>query len=954
MFIVISPGCQKKGGTDTVQIIPLNPVGSVDALAKWKEFTGTRPSRLEQYPEMLPAYALPGERTRALKGDESDTFRAAHPAWYKTTIPTNQVTTQFKGMVEWEPMQTLLLTVAGGSLPDEIDQDIADMAREAVLIAGVDVHMVYTSGNHRDTVSNKIYAGATGAESALLDSKLHWVYMDHGSIWMIDYGPFPITDLSNRVSFVDFEYYHERVLDDALPTRLGYEEFGINTFRMPVGFEGGNLQMDSMGTCYVTQGLLWYNSESEAELQDIFAEYLGCTQLVIVAPLADEGTTHIDMFFKLVDDHTVILGEYKPGVDGENKTLLDNNASILSSVSLPDNQPVTVHRMVMPTNNNHQVWRTHINSTFVKGPTGAVNLWPGFDDVDTDPEALAVWESVMPTWSHVRIKSDEIITWGGAMHCISRTVQAGQLQKWIPDGACQNGTCASNNPNAYGGNCNVDTGCSGPEWKGGCQGVSQQGCCDDGKLFFCEDGQLTEYNCQGACGWDSQNNFYNCGKTGEGPASYPIDCPWDQCTPNCNGKQCGDDGCGGTCGSCGLDESCNQGSCVGDPGCDGLTYEGCCTNDLKLKWCENGEVKTLECDNTCGWNPNANQPWYVCGAEGDGPPEFPISCEGECQPQCDGMQCGGDGCGGLCGSCDAGSLCQNGVCVCEPICEGVECGGDGCGGTCGTCGAGSSCDQGVCTCAPACDNAQCGDDGCGSICGNCGNGASCVEGFCIPDAGGCGNVGPAGVCQGRAKITCVDNDLDVVLCDDCCLGAPDFAAATCVPASGCPCEPDCVGKQCGDNGCGGSCGSCSPGLFCDVGTCVIDCTPDCNGKQCGADGCGGFCGGCAEGTGCLDGTCMCIPDCRFMQCGGDGCGGSCGTCLDGFACSANQTCESTGIPTDMGTGSADAGAPPGSGGGSSGCSTGSNPGSSAPLTALLTLSLGLVLRRRQKTIAQEV
>lgn len=34
------------------------------------------------------------------------------------------------------------------------------------------------------------------------------------------------------------------------------------------------------------------------------------------------------------------------------------------------------------------------------------------------------------------------------------------------------------------------------------------------------------------------------------------------CTPSCSGKQCGDDGCGGTCGTCSSDQTCTSGQCV--------------------------------------------------------------------------------------------------------------------------------------------------------------------------------------------------------------------------------------------------------------------------------------------------------------------------------------------------------------------------------------------------------
>gem|GEM_PF-3627050 len=75
-----------------------------------------------------------------------------------------------------------------------------------------------------------------------------------------------------------------------------------------------------------------------------------------------------------------------------------------------------------------------------------------------------------------------------------------------------------------------------------------------------------------------------------------------------------------------------------------------------------------------------------------------------CIPDCDGKECGSDGCGGSCGSCDSGEICSNGQCVasCTPIkdCGHVECGtiSDGCGGTiyCGSCDPLEVCENGIC------------------------------------------------------------------------------------------------------------------------------------------------------------------------------------------------------------------------------------------------------------------
>jgi len=80
-------------------------------------------------------------------------------------------------------------------------------------------------------------------------------------------------------------------------------------------------------------------------------------------------------------------------------------------------------------------------------------------------------------------------------------------------------------------------------------------------------------------------------------------------------------------------------------------------------------------------------------------------------------------------------------------------------------------------------------------------------------------------------------------------------------------QPDCDGRECGDDGCGGSCGTCSPGLVCtDDGACVA-CEANCTGRECGDDGCGGSCGTCGADETCQSGRCEEATD----NCTGDDC-----------------------------------------------------------------------------------
>jgi uncharacterized repeat protein (TIGR01451 family) len=67
---------------------------------------------------------------------------------------------------------------------------------------------------------------------------------------------------------------------------------------------------------------------------------------------------------------------------------------------------------------------------------------------------------------------------------------------------------------------------------------------------------------------------------------------------------------------------------------------------------------------------------------------------------CDGVACGPNACGQICGQCPINSTCISGECVCLPSCAGKTCGSDGCGATCGTCAAGEICTAGKCVPKP--------------------------------------------------------------------------------------------------------------------------------------------------------------------------------------------------------------------------------------------------------------
>ena len=485
------------------------------------------------------------------------------------------------------------------------------------------------------------------------------------------------------------------------------------------------------------------------------------------------------------------------------------------------------------------------------------------------------------------------------------------------------------------------------------------------------------------------------------------------CTPACDGKQCGDDGCDGTCGTCKAGEDCLDGKCACIPKCEG-------------KDCG---------DDGCGASCGDCAEGLICGGD--------AKCAAPgCESECEGKECGTGLCGKSCGACSAGLECsEEGKCIdpetCVPDCTGKECGSDKCGGDCGFCDFELFCTNGKCTteCTPNCTGKQCGDNGCGKPCGTCADGVACTLGGICGNActsckyqDGCfessfenGSLGgwqllsgiPAIVeslgtatptdgtymlqlSTGSGSLSEISSEaalpdclpdgcyqlsfdmkfyseefqewcgsqyqdaLDVTLVqadvpkqllhwavDDMCPaekcsanpacsdhfiglegsdvqfdkgeawktpwhtekigftlsgGKPFELHFTAIDAGDAiydtvvlidnlqfiPSSKSCTGKKCGDDGCGGTCGTCAAGGVCFENQC---CTPVCDGKSCGAgsNGCGGACT-CAEGS-CVDGEC-CLPKCDGTTCGDDGCGGSCDyTCYNaGGTCVADGSC----------------------------------------------------------------
>lgn len=249
---------------------------------------------------------------------------------------------------------------------------------------------------------------------------------------------------------------------------------------------------------------------------------------------------------------------------------------------------------------------------------------------------------------------------------------------WLGDGTCQEElNCSWTGWDN--GDCFVTCGddeiadcwnwCTPKSWLG-------NGVCDYG--LECEqwnwdegDCQAPSDSCKGFCGVSAGLCYCDstCFTAGDCCADvcdhcFLVGCG---CVPDCTGKQCGNDGCYGSCGWCDWGSGCNEtGQCI-------------------VGLCQEGYIK--DCDGQCGWagsvgdgycdDGSGYDPWDPDPYPWDGEEDSDVywgnnfNCEefdfdgGDCEPcipKCDGKVCGYDGCWGVCGECSLDEVCFIGQC----------------------------------------------------------------------------------------------------------------------------------------------------------------------------------------------------------------------------------------------------------------------------------------------------
>ncbi len=603
----------------------------------------------------LPAWRTQAEYNLLGKPDQYDDFRAEHKEWYAQTAPPPAG--QYRPFAEWEPMQAIW-TVYSSGMPGTkpvrrmfAEQTIAFVRHSKIKVEAIAV--VSNTAIKNDFLKALDEYGITAEEK----EEVVMVIMPNQTIWHIDYGPFPLVDKADgHLAFTDYVYYPPRTLDDAMPTRIGRDYYkDITTYRMPFPFEGGNIQSDGVGICVTSERALSNTGFSVAKVRNLLKKYNACETTWVIKDITDDGTGHIDMFFKWSQPNEIIMGEYHDTIDvdydgdGEvetlamagavapnykgvfalNKKRMNDNAAFFAAQKGSNGEPIKVHRLTMMTrfrDSYGDLPRTFINSTFASG----VNAYPSYttkscrdpdgagcmlDTECADTEYCSVGHcTAMSPDAETIVGCDEIVGCAKGTECVDDPIKVklaatAQLE-WeaaMPD--WKHVGLRADTIGLWSGaiHCitrNIPVGALVKDLEDGLCIGGQCACIDDGAKQSC----------------DYSSECF-------GPA-YVCDC--NICKGQCpNGSLCTDDA------DCASDEnSVVAGDCNIDPrqackgkvatGCGDVPDEGLCQNG-QLKFCEGTTVATETCGDCCGFGPQDARLYSCLGADKC------AACQKECE-----------------------------------------------------------------------------------------------------------------------------------------------------------------------------------------------------------------------------------------------------------------------------------------------------------------------------------
>ena len=285
--------------------------------------------------------------------------------------------------------------------------------------------------------SNTVKTTLTNNSVALENTR----YIQHAttSVWIRDYGVNNIyTNDVDSLLFVDWIYNRPRPEDDESPQYIAnllnipmYETTSAPTDLVNTG---GNFMSDGFGNAFASKLILDENAsgndygvtvKNETEIDAIFNEFMGITNYVKLETLPYDGIHHIDMHMKLLDEETILVGEFPTG-ESDGPQIEENIQYIADNCLSVFGTPYKIVRIPMPPDEygdyaDGSYWgpyyRTYTNSLIINKTVLVPTYYTEYDTT-----ALRIYREAMPGYRVIGIDANEIIPLSGTIHCTTHEI----------------------------------------------------------------------------------------------------------------------------------------------------------------------------------------------------------------------------------------------------------------------------------------------------------------------------------------------------------------------------------------------------------------------------------------------------------------------------------------------------------------------------------------------------
>ena len=340
----------------------------------------------------------------------------------KKEITTPPVGTEIRTPGQWEEVQAVCMTWT--SFPSIHRQLVSAIQQEC------EVWIVCSD-------SNAVKTNITSNGGSLNNTR--YFQLPFNSIWMRDYGPNSVYLAGvDSLVFVDWIYNRPRPFDNDTPIGIG-AQMNIPTYTMATApndlvHTGGNFMADGFGTGFSSNlvndenapgATYTISGQSPLEVNQLMFDYQGINNYIKMTNLPYDGIHHIDMHMKLLNEETLLIGEFPAGIS-DGPQIEQNIQYIQDNFVSTFGTPYKIVRVPMPPSTGGAYpptgsYRTYTNNVIVNKSI----IVPTYR-TEYDTTALRIIQEAMPGYNVVGIDVDNsgsnLIGQGGALHCITKEV----------------------------------------------------------------------------------------------------------------------------------------------------------------------------------------------------------------------------------------------------------------------------------------------------------------------------------------------------------------------------------------------------------------------------------------------------------------------------------------------------------------------------------------------------